>query len=329
MNAIYALARPAARSQLACLITKPGTSPLVMKTGRAVSPWSEPATWGGRLPRAGDTVIIPPGGRVVLDVSPPPLKGLQVDGMLLFDDQDLNLSAGHILVHGEFRIGSATQPFLHHAVITLTSGGKADAIPGLGGKALAAADGGLIELHGEWRDSRVKLGASAELGADEIIVDRVTNWRPGDRLVLGSAGPRPLNTETRTIAAAYQNVIRLNEPLRHSYWGGLHVFPGGTLDQRAEVRLISRNIIVRGANTGEALYGGCVAALPGGWLRLSGVEFTALGQPGRYAIHCHPAADPAAVWMVGCSLHRNIQPGLLLMRRDPQLLEQNVVWDMG
>ncbi|HEX4136874.1 MAG TPA: G8 domain-containing protein, partial [Bryobacteraceae bacterium] len=45
--------------------------------------WSNPATWpDGKVPGAGDTVTIERGKDVLLDVSPPSLGGLQIDGKL-------------------------------------------------------------------------------------------------------------------------------------------------------------------------------------------------------------------------------------------------------
>src|SRR3982751_228858 len=47
--------------------------------------WSDPATWPDRkVPRAGDKVTIAEGKDVVLDVSPPALGGLTIDGKLSF-----------------------------------------------------------------------------------------------------------------------------------------------------------------------------------------------------------------------------------------------------
>ena len=47
--------------------------------------WSDAATWPDRsVPRAGDKVTIAAGKDVVLDVSPPALGGLTIDGKLSF-----------------------------------------------------------------------------------------------------------------------------------------------------------------------------------------------------------------------------------------------------
>jgi G8 domain-containing protein len=55
-------------------------APAPRPAGPKVWRWSDPATWGGRAPKAGAAVTIPKSRRVLLDVSPPPLKSLKVEG---------------------------------------------------------------------------------------------------------------------------------------------------------------------------------------------------------------------------------------------------------
>ena len=63
--------------------------PRAMRTVR----WSDPAAWpGGKVPGEGDAVTIARDLEVVLDVDPPALRSLTVDGKLSFaDDRDLEL----------------------------------------------------------------------------------------------------------------------------------------------------------------------------------------------------------------------------------------------
>ena len=84
--------------------------------------WSDPATWPNhKVPAAGDKVTIGRDKNVVLDVSPPPLDGLSIDGKLSFsDDADLELTTEWIMLHGELAIGSEGHPHTRKATITLT-----------------------------------------------------------------------------------------------------------------------------------------------------------------------------------------------------------------
>ncbi len=69
--------------------------------------WSDPATWPNRkVPVAGDKVIIARDKHVVLDVSPPALGGLSIDGKLTFGNTDLELTTEWIMLHGVLAFGS-------------------------------------------------------------------------------------------------------------------------------------------------------------------------------------------------------------------------------
>jgi hypothetical protein len=59
--------------------------------------WSDPGTWADReLPGEGDRVTIGEDVEVVLDVSPPPLDGIRLNGKLSFaDDEDPELTTDH------------------------------------------------------------------------------------------------------------------------------------------------------------------------------------------------------------------------------------------
>src|SRR5581483_4979821 len=74
--------------------------------------WSDPATWPDKKVPAKDAVVtIDKDMDVVLDVSPPPLHGLTINGKLSFSDKkDLELTTEWIMVHGELEIGSEARP---------------------------------------------------------------------------------------------------------------------------------------------------------------------------------------------------------------------------
>src|SRR5512139_2622096 len=94
--------------------------------------WSNPDTWPNRkVPIAGDKVTIGRDKDVILDVSPPALGGLSIDGKLSFaDDADLELTTEWIMLHGELAIGSEARPHTHKATITLTDNVKGEDVMG-------------------------------------------------------------------------------------------------------------------------------------------------------------------------------------------------------
>ncbi len=88
--------------------------------------WSDPATWPNKkVPVAGDKVTIGSDKDVILDVSPPALGGLTINGKLSFSDNaDLELTTEWIMVHGELAIGTEAKPYTRKATITLTDNVK-------------------------------------------------------------------------------------------------------------------------------------------------------------------------------------------------------------
>src|SRR5688500_6631904 len=97
--------------------------------------WSDAATWPDRrVPRAGDTVTIAAGKDVVLDVTPPALGGLTIEGKLSFaNNRDLELTTEWVMLHGQLEIGSETSPHTRKATITLTDNvPKEDPMKGMG-----------------------------------------------------------------------------------------------------------------------------------------------------------------------------------------------------
>src|SRR5580658_7716651 len=85
--------------------------------------WSDAATWPDKKVPSQDAVVtIEKDMDVVLDVSPPPLHGLKINGKLSFSDKkDLELTTEWIMVHGELEIGDEAKPHTRNATITLTN----------------------------------------------------------------------------------------------------------------------------------------------------------------------------------------------------------------
>ena len=123
-----------------------GSVPAGAKLAVASGRWSSRATWGGAVPAAHATVVIPAGIDVLLDVSPPHLSGLTVEGVLRFDRRNLTLHSGYVMVHGALRVGTESSPFLQRASIIL-DGPAAANVHGMGTSVLGVM-GGTLDLHG-------------------------------------------------------------------------------------------------------------------------------------------------------------------------------------
>ncbi len=133
------------------------------------------------MPVAGDKVEIASGKEVILDVSPPALGGLTINGKLSFaDNADLDLTTEWIMVHGELAIGTEAKPYTHKATITLTDNVKNEQMMGMGDRGIMLS-GGTLNLHGDRTNAWTKLSKTAEAGSNSIEVLNAAQWRVGRR----------------------------------------------------------------------------------------------------------------------------------------------------
>ena len=300
------------------------------RTTATMQRWSDPATWGGRRPAQGDIVRIPSGAHVRLDVSTPNLGGLYVDGTLSFKEKDLELTSAWIMVHGRLRIGRATDPFVHRAVITLTGADRTDDVMGMGTKVLGVM-GGTIDLHGRSVVPWTRLGATAQPGATKLTLERDVAWRPGDKLVISSSDYWSRHDEERTVTWASGRTVELDRPLDYQHWGELQTFGGRTLDERAEVGLLSRNIVVRG-NAASSVdgFGGHMMVMEGSVVRVQGAEFTNMGQKKalrRYPIHFHMDGNAPQSYVRRSSIHHTYNRCLVVHGTNELSIRGNVCFD--
>ena len=259
--------------------------------------WSDPATWPDKkVPAKDDLVTIGRDMDVVLDVTPPALHGLTINGKLSFaDNKDLELTTEWIMVHGELEIGTEAKPHTHQATITLTDNVKDEDFGGLGGNDRSDRGimlmGGTLNLHGDRTNSWTKLSSTANAGATSIQVLNAAGWRVGDEIVLASTDFDPRQAERRNIAAISGNTITLDKKLDYMHFGKITF----DVDERGEVGMLSRNIKLQAsADAEQSFYGGHVMAMLGSKMYVDGVELNRMGQNmhlARYPIHWHLVGD--------------------------------------
>ncbi|XP_038540797.1 fibrocystin-L isoform X3 [Canis lupus familiaris] len=222
-----------------------------------VDAWSSNFSWGGKSPpEEGSLVVITKGQTVLLDQNTPILKMLLIQGgTLIFDEADIELQAENILITdgGILQIGTEASPFQHRAVITLHGHLRSPELPVYGAKTLAVREG-ILDLHGLpvsviW----THLAHTAKAGERTLILQEAVTWKPGDKIVIASTGHRhsQQENEKRTIASvsADGTNILLTNPLNYTHLGTTVTLPDGTLfEARAEVGILTRNILIRGSD---------------------------------------------------------------------------------
>jgi hypothetical protein len=267
--------------------------------------WSDPASWPNRkVPVAGDKVTIGRDRNVVLDVSPPALGGLSVDGKLTFsNDADLELTTEWIMLHGELAIGSEASPHTRNATITFTdSVPNEDVMAGMGDRGIMIS-GGTLNLHGDRTHTWTKLANTAKAGSTSIEVLDAKGWRVGDELVLASTDFDPRQAERRTISAIRGNKITLDKKLEYMHFGKITF----DVDERGEVGLLTRNIKIQAsADAEQSFVGGHIMAMPSSKMYVEGVELTRMGQhltKARYPIHWHLVGDAPGQYVKNAAIH--------------------------
>jgi hypothetical protein len=291
--------------------------------------WSDPATWPTRAaPVAGEKVVIGKDKHVVLDVSPPPLGGLSIDGKLSFaDDADLELTTEWIMLHGELEIGTETKPHTRKATITFTDNVKGeDVMAGMGDRGIMIS-GGTLNLHGNTTHTWTKLAKTAKAGATTIQVLDASGWRAGDEIVLASTDFDPRQAERRTIKAIRGNTITLDQPLAYMHFGKITF----GVDERGEVGLLTRNIKIQAsADAEQSYFGGHIMAMPSSKMYVSGVELRRMGQHlvlARYPIHWHLVGDATGQYIKNAAIHDTYSRCVTVHGTHNLRIENNVAYN--
>jgi cell migration-inducing and hyaluronan-binding protein len=291
--------------------------------------WSNPDTWPNRkVPVAGDKVTIGRDKEVLLDVSPPALGGLSIDGKLTFaNDADLELTTEWIMLHGELAIGSEARPHTRKATITLTNNVKGeDVMAGMGDRGIMIS-GGTLNLHGDRTNTWTKLASTATAGSTSIEVLNAAGWRVGDEIVLASTDYDPRQAERRTVSAISGNTITLDKKLDYMHFGKITF----DVDERGEVGLLTRNIKIQAsADAEQSFLGGHIMAMPSSKIYVEGVELQRMGQNltlARYPIHWHLVGDAKGQYIRNAAIHDTYNRCVTVHGTNDLQIENNVTYN--
>jgi cell migration-inducing and hyaluronan-binding protein len=291
--------------------------------------WSDASTWpSGQVPASGEEVTIPRGTEVLLDVSPPELRSLTIQGKLAFaDESDLSLTTEWIYVAGgELEIGTAANPFKHKATITLTDNIKGEDINTMGDRGIMMLRG-TLNAHGTTEHTWSKLSQTAEKGATSIEVLDASGWSAGDVIVLASTDFDPRQAEKRTITSVNGNTISFAQPLEYMHYGEITY----DVDQRGEVANMTRNIKVQASeDAAETYFGGHIMAMGGSKAYVDGVELNRMGQHltlARYPMHFHILGDGDGMYIKNSAIHDTYNRCVTVHGTNDLRIENNVTFN--
>jgi len=294
---------------------------------RYVALWSDTRSWADFLPIEGDFVSIPKGRHIQMDMdSTPILNTITVEGSLIFaPSADANhhrtLDARIILCNGGY-IEMGTEDFPYTSKLTVTMhGAKFDPTVPIYGQKVIGIRYGILEMHGNKRaNDRVwtELKTTAAVGATTITLNEAVDWAAGEKIVIASTDFEGRNAEKRTIVsvdntdAAYP-IVTLDSALVYKHYAAVETYGTDTITMRAEVGLLSRNVVYRGdpATSSTNQFGAHIMLhSPGDESiegRIENCEFTDVGQAfqlGRYPIHFHMVGTVHKSYVKNNAIHQ-------------------------
>ena len=317
--------------------------------------WSDPLVWGGETPpREGDSIHVPKGQILLVDVSPPPLYTILVEGTLMFaDEKELELEAWFIIVReGTLTIGTPEKPHLNKLTITLHGTRESKMLPVFGNKGIMVHNG-TIDIHGRpLAKTWGLLESGVSPGADRVTLTEEVDWEVGSQIIVTPTGRSRAEVEERVIVKREGKTLILDKPLEHYHFAG-EIDPNknhgrvtespeiNTIDPpgrdqpffiRGEVALLSRNVLIRGDETTKTTGHGVHIMVRGNGIsqaRFSYFEVFLAGQKfqlGRYPLHYHMMGEVHGMYIKGCAVHHTFNRGTTIHGTDYLLLEHNVYY---
>ncbi len=220
-------------------------------------------------------------------MSPPPLGRLVVEGSLLINSSSVNLSAVYIEIKGgtlaiaNFDVdGNVVGAYDGNCTISLL--GTNDCMAGLYGRdprntpevklgrqALRLGAGvlgvfGTFLVFGKAKSKVwVDLAKTALAGDDFIVLDTLVDWAKGSEIAVAPSDFEPHEAETHIIRSVqtqfydqeWRSVLNLTRPLQYNHYAGSwEVYGTRRVRMRAEVGLLTQNIVIRGGGEGEETF---------------------------------------------------------------------------
>ncbi len=283
--------------------------------------WSDPLIWDSmKIPSFGDNVIISSGTVVTYDVhSTNAIGNLMIDGKLVFSRfKSTNLDVGNIEVSPTGRLEMGTKdypiPSSHSATIRFVMGTSGE--NGLMIRGQAEIHGAPIAHTFTKLASDVKKGDSTNGRSALFVVDDVRDWNPGNKIVITTTG-RHSCTEVNSVLTAMGRSVVTQDPLK--------CYHSGTEPARADVALLTRNVVITSKNPNLR---GHTMFMDNAKGSISYAEFVNLGpenQLGKYPIHFHKMGDASrGMYVQGASIWNSTNRWITIHSSNGIMLKDNV-----
>ncbi|EFA79241.1 hypothetical protein PPL_07659 [Heterostelium album PN500] len=295
--------------------------------------WHDPATWNGSVPSPSSVITLPANSKVLISSCSIDQDAvyqkivIPASSELIFSDSSYTMNIHDVDVKGKLTMGSSTCR-MNGNIEIIFHGQKttSDTITQyLGSKGIAVSRGGYISVQGkQYYKTWSRLAATVYPYESIIYLQDNVNWEVGQRVFITTSKYEdefdPQNEEM-TIAAINGNIVQFTEPLQFLHYGGQ--------EYQAEVGLISRRIIFRGADDSDAQqFGGHVLTMSNG--QFAGIQLTKMGQrnlKGRYPLHFHLAGVVINSYISDCSVEKSYYRCYTVHGTHQLVVEQNTAFD--
>ena len=207
---------------------------------------------------------------------------------------------------------------------------------------------GDLDLHGRPRiRTWTRLAVTAVVNSSILQLQEPVDWVAGDQIVIAATGKDGNETEENEVVSVSANglTLTLMHKLNYNHLGVTEIFEGGHfIEMRAEVGLLSHNVIVEGSRLenangteglGEEAYGSQIMIHRIGPyptpIRIEHTEVRYAGQAfrlGRYAIHFHLTGTMNGSYVRNCAIHHSNNRALTAHGVHDLLVEGNVAYDI-
>ena len=205
--------------------------------------------------------MIEEGQTMVLDMDTPVLAFLLIKGgTFMFDDEkDIHLHSNFILIThgGSFMVGTEEEPFKHKATITLHGHVRSKEIPVYGAKSIGLREG-YLGLHGQHvPHTWTVLTKTANPGDTQLELKHAVTWKPGDKIVIAPTGKNIREHEEVMIVGVLEGgkKLQVHPELKYQHISIMQTFDGRVIETRAEVGLLTRNVVIQGLSIAEVSLG--------------------------------------------------------------------------
>ena len=311
--------------------------------------WFDPSIWpNNTVPRVGEDVFVNCSHYIILNGTIPPLGTLTICGGLELDNNmDHEIAADFIIIQGgRFVIGYPDTPYPRSQTATITLHGNElspefERVSGTNVGAKAIGVFGELILHAETPNAVwTTLSNTASPGDVSIRVSDNVDWNAGDTIVITSTSYKAEETEKFQISSRDGRMITLDGPLQYTHTGGEFNTGSRSFTIRAEVGLLTRNIVIRNGDDDRAFgeaFGCRVVVATGdafqtvGSAQISGVEFDGCGQIGysesfdpRFAL-AFSSLGSTNSYVRYSSIHDGYNVGIGVFGTNGMSLENNVI----